>query len=168
MPFTRLNSQRVFMQVSSGIYHLSTSFSVAWSDEIYIFQNKNTHLHLILYTQLDALTSCLGQHIQNNQWIYYLIPVDTGCEEAIRQGGHKPSRSISRYMALVKYKMYVWSLKALNLSAYIWVTCIPTLHWHQYIYSLPPIHKPFPTAMPHPPSLEPQSPSPTVTGSGRC
>ena len=59
-----------------------------------IFVKKTKILIYIWLTMpnLDtgALTSSLEQLIQNNQWIYYLIPLDTYCEETIGQGGHKP------------------------------------------------------------------------------
>ena len=43
---------------------------------------KNKTIYILFYIpnlDLGALISSLGQHIQNNQWIYYLIPVDTCC-----------------------------------------------------------------------------------------
>ena len=43
---------------------------------------------------ISALTSSMGLHLQNNQWIHLLIPLDTYCEEVIRQEGYKPIRSI--------------------------------------------------------------------------
>ena len=56
-------------------------FKVAWSDEYIIVKMKKAIYIFVYIPNLDlgALISSVRQHIQNNQWIYYLITVDTCC-----------------------------------------------------------------------------------------
>ena len=57
----------------------------------YNFVKIKTTTYIWSYiSNLDTgvLANDLGQHVQNNQWIYELTPLDTHFETPIMQGGH--------------------------------------------------------------------------------
>ena len=102
-----------------------------------IYFKTKIPIHVWFYVRnldIGALTSSLGQHIQN-QWIYNLISVDTCCEEG---SFPTPIYDVSEVLRDV-FAPYP--------TPHILVSCIPTLsqpqsplsdrHWNQLLASLP-------------------------------